>query len=57
MHVYTQPIHIYARTPKRPKVFEQPKLQFIQQTLAKAIDDIQRRNLSVCLNQNSRLKK
>ena len=27
--------------PKRPKVFEQPKLQFIQQNLARAIDDIQ----------------
>ena len=38
-------------------VLRQPKLQFIQQTLAKAIDDIQRRDLCVCLNQNSRLKK
>ena len=43
--------------PKRPKVFEQPKVQFIQQNLAKAKDDIQSRNLCVCLNRNSRLKK
>ena len=41
---------------KRPKVFELPKLQYIQQNLARAMDDIQRRNFCVCLNQNSRLK-
>ena len=47
----------YTIYPKRPKVFQQPKLQFIRQTLAKARDDIQRCNLCVCLNQNSRIKK
>ena len=31
---------ILLKYTKRPKVFEQPKLQYIQQNLARAIDDI-----------------